>query len=153
MRFYHLALLGLGFISSVNAADITIFYSPSCPHCHHARDFIKNELVYEYNDLTVTEINATLVEHRGDFINALNKCKYTSGGVPVLVIGDKCFQGYGVALNDEIRAAIEVDYNDAQKESVKSNQSDLAADRDAFVAAHKSRQNAIINQDENVKKN
>ena len=42
--------LFVGLMSVANAADITIFYSPSCPHCHHARDFFKNELIYEYDD-------------------------------------------------------------------------------------------------------
>ena len=42
------AVLGLGFMGTASAADVTIYYSPSCPHCHHARDFAINTLVYEY---------------------------------------------------------------------------------------------------------
>jgi len=41
-------------IGSASAADITIYYSPTCPHCHHARAFIDNELVYEYKTIKVT---------------------------------------------------------------------------------------------------
>ncbi|MBO7644777.1 MAG: hypothetical protein J6S57_00540 [Alphaproteobacteria bacterium] len=115
MKIYQCVLLGLGLISSVYAADITIFYSPTCPHCHHARDFIKNELIYEYENLKVTEVNATLSENRQQFIDALKKCEYTNGGVPVLVIGDKCFQGYGQSSQTSIREAIEIDLSDAQK--------------------------------------
>ena len=40
------ALFGLAFIGTASAADITVYYSPTCPHCHHARDFISNNLIY-----------------------------------------------------------------------------------------------------------
>ena len=51
------AILGLSFIGAASAADITVYYSPSCPHCHHARGFISSTLVYEYPELKVTEVN------------------------------------------------------------------------------------------------
>ena len=153
MKLLHTALLFfIGAVSVANAADITIFYSPSCPHCHHAREFIKNELIYEYDDLKVTEINATVSENRQKFIDTINKCKYKSGGVPVMVIGDDCFQGYGDSLRDVMRASIESDLTDAQKQSAQSNRKELNENRDAFVAAHSDRLNAITNSDENVKK-
>ena len=152
MKLYRFAVLGLFFISSVNAADITIFYSPSCPHCHHARDFIRTELIYEYDDLKVTEINATLSEHRQQFIDTLKKCEFTSGGVPVLVVGEKCFQGYGKSSNDSLRAAVEIDYTDAQKKSADANRATMKKDHDAFVAAHASRTDAIVDMDALKKK-
>lgn len=140
-------------MSIANAADITIFYSPTCPHCHHARDFIKNELIYEYGDLKVTEKNVMIADNRQGFMDTLKKCEYKSGGVPVLVIGEKCFQGYGDSIRDDIRAAIEVDLTDAQKKSAESNRAELKKNKDAFVSAHSDRLNAIINPDENEKKN
>ena len=51
------AMMGLAFIGSASAADITVYYSPTCPHCHHARDFISSALVYEYPTIKVTEVN------------------------------------------------------------------------------------------------
>jgi len=146
MKFYHIALLGFGLVSSVNAADITILYSPTCPHCHHARDFIKNELIYEYNDLKVTEINATLMDSRQDFVDALNKCQFTSGGVPIMIVGDKCFQGYGDGMKDSLREAIEIDLSDEQKQSAVANRSELGANHDEFVAAHEQRKTAIVDK-------
>ena len=145
--------LFVGLMSIANAADITIFYSPSCPHCHHARDFFKNELIYEYDDLKITEINATIADNRQDFIDALNKCKYKSGGVPVMVVGDECFQGYGDSLRDVIRASVESDLTDAQKKSAELNRQEMAKDKDAFVSAHSDRLNAIVSGDKGVKKN
>ena len=44
------ALFGFLFIGAASAADVTLYYSPSCPHCHHARDFFVNRVVYEYPD-------------------------------------------------------------------------------------------------------
>ena len=142
----------MGAMSFANAADITIFYSPSCPHCHHARDFIKKELIFEYNDLKVTEINATVADNRKLFLDTLTKCKYTSGGVPVIVIGEDCFQGYGISLNEPMRAAIESDYTDAQKQSAAANRKELTDNHDAFVSQHMDRLNAITT-DDTTKKN
>ena len=51
------ALFGLTFIGAASAADITVYYSPTCPHCHHAREFIEGTLVYEYPELKVTLVN------------------------------------------------------------------------------------------------
>ena len=153
MKFYHIALLSLGMISSASAANITIFYSPTCPHCHHARDFIKNELIYEYDDLKVTEVNASISENGPRFVDALKKCEYTNGGVPVLVIGEKCFQGYGDSVKDPIRAAVEVDLSDAQKQSAKANREELSKNHDDFIATHSHRQNAIVEESVDVKKN
>ena len=153
MKFLQFAFLFMGFMSVANAANITIYYSPSCPHCHHARDFFKNDLIYEYNDLVVTEINATLADNRQAFFDALKKCEYESGGVPVMVIGDKCFQGYADGLRDEIRKSVEIDLTDAQKQSAVANRKSLSENHDAFVSAHTERLKAIINKDEAVKKN
>jgi len=135
-------LVGM-FVASANAADITIFYSPTCPHCHHAREFIGSTLIYEYNDLKVTEVNVMNADNQKEFMNTLSKCKYESGGVPVLVIGEKCFQGYADSMQQELRDAIEVDLNDDQKKSAAENKKAFEKDKDAFVNAHSDRKSAI----------
>ena len=148
------ALIGGAFIGGANAADITVFYSPTCPHCHHAREFISSNLIYEYDNLKVSEVNVTNVDNRQAFVDALFKCGYQSGGVPVLVIGDmntkdgfKCFQGYADSMQGDLRAAIEVDLDDAQKSAAAANKASLENDRDAFVAAHADRKSAITEQE------
>ena len=146
------ALIGCACIGGANAADITIFYSPTCPHCHHAREFISTTLVYEYNDLKVTEVDVTNIENRQTFVDALFKCGYQRGGVPVIVIGDKCFQGYADSMMDEMRTAIEVDLTEEQKSAAVENKTAMANDRDAFVAAHEYRKSAIA-EIEPAKKN
>ena len=62
------------FIGTANAADISIFYAPTCPHCHHAREFISSTLIYEYDNLNVTEVNVTKNENKQAFVDALFKC-------------------------------------------------------------------------------
>ena len=109
------ALAGLVFCGAASAADVTLYYSPSCPHCHHARDFFVNKVVYEYPDVRVVQVNVMDHANRPMFERVLEKCNYTSGGVPVIVVGDKCFQGYADFMQQELRAAIEVDLSDADK--------------------------------------
>lgn len=146
------ALIGCACFGAANAANITIYYSPTCPHCHHARDFISSSLIYEYNDLKVTQVNIMNMDNRQAFVDALFKCGYKSGGVPVLVIGEKCFQGYADSMQGELRTAIEVDLTDAQKTAANTNRTEMSKNKDAFVAAHADRKNAIVEQ-EPAKKN
>ena len=148
-----LALMGCVFVGNANAADITIYYSPTCPHCHHALDFIGTTLIYEYNDLKVTKVNVSNRDNRQVFIDALSKCNYTSGGVPVLVIGDKCFQGYSDKKQDDLRAAVEADLSDEQKNAAAENKKAMKEDKKAFVDAHADRKAAISETDTQKKNN
>lgn len=137
-----------GFMGAAHAADITIYYSPTCPHCHHALEFFSNTLVYEYPELNVTSVNVTTGDAAVDmFRAALEKCEYTSGGVPVIVVGDKCFQGYAEFMNDEIRDAVNVGLTDDAIDGAKKNRDAMTADADAFRAANASRANAIAEFD------
>ena len=138
---------GAMFAFGANAADITIYHMPTCPHCHHARDFVSNNLIYEYPELKVTLINVTDAANREEFMATLKKCKYESGGVPVLVIGEKCFQGYADSMVDDLRAAVEADMTDEQKSAAAENKKALAANGDAFKQEHEDRKNAIVERE------
>lgn len=134
----------IGFVGTARAADITIYYSPSCPHCHHALEFFSNTLVYEYPELKITAVNVPSGDETIEMFRAvIKKCEYTSGGVPVIVVGDKCFQGYGDFMGDEIRDAVNVGLTDAQIATARENRRAMTADADAFRAAHASRANVI----------
>jgi glutaredoxin len=137
------ALLGVGFVGAASAADVTIYYSPSCPHCHHARDFVSNTLVYEYPELKVTMVDVTNPENTPLFQDALKKCEFESGGVPVLVIGDKCEQGYAEFMQDTLRQHVEVDMTDEQKAVAAENKKAMAADAEKFKSEHTDRASAI----------
>lgn len=138
------ALAGAMFIGNAMAADITIYYSPTCPHCHHAREFISQNLIYEYPNLNVTTVNVTNAANREEFMATLKKCEYQSGGVPVMVVGEKCFQGYGASMGDSIRAAIEVDMDDAAKAVAAKNKKSMEKDADAFRTANADRASAVV---------
>lgn len=138
------AFLVLSFINAVSAADVTIYYSPSCPHCHHARDFISNTLVYEYPEIKVTAVNVMEQENLPMFQEALQKCKFESGGVPVIVIGDKCEQGYADVMQDTLRGHVESDMTDEQKAAASENKAAMATDAEKFKFEHSDRANAIV---------
>jgi glutaredoxin len=136
-------ICGVAFMSAASAADITIYYSPTCPHCHNARNFISSTLIYEYPELKVTEVNVMDGANMPKFQETLKKCEYESGGVPVLVIGEKCFQGYGEMMNTELREAIEVDLDDAAKSTASENKKALEEDAEKFKSEHSDRTSAI----------
>lgn len=100
------AVMGAFFVSAASAVDLTIYYSPNCPHCHHALDFIEGTLVNEVKDLKVNKIDVTIVENRKSFRSTIRECELKSGGVPIMVINGKCIQGYAEPMQDEIRDTI-----------------------------------------------
>ena len=137
------AFFGLAFVGAAGAADITLYYSPTCPHCHHARDFINGRLVYEYPTISVTQVNVMEEPNLPRFQETLKKCEYVSGGVPVIVVGEKCFQGYADFMQNELRDAVAADLSDAQKSDAAANKAALDADADAFKSQHADRANAV----------
>ena len=141
------AFAGVLFMGAASAADITIYYSPTCPHCHHAREFISETLVYEYPSLKVTQVNVMDEANLDAFRAALAKCEYESGGVPVMVIGEKCFQGYADFMQQDVRAAIEADMSDSDKQVAAENKAELEKDATVFKAANAERANAIAEYD------
>lgn len=144
------ALVGLGLFGGANAADITIYYSPSCPHCHHAQEFFANTMIYEYPKLRVVQVNVMDQQNLPLFQDALKKCKYESGGVPVIVVGDKCFQGYADFMAQDLRDAVEVDLSEEDKNVAKENRKSLEAKPDDFKARNAARRQAIKEYNANV---
>ena len=136
--------MGLAFIGSASAADVTVYYSPSCPHCHHAREFIENTLVYEYPELKVTAVNVMDQANLPMFQEALKKCEFESGGVPVMVIGDKCEQGYADFMQDTLRGYVAADLTDEQKAVAAENKAAMESDAEKFKSEHSDRANAVV---------
>ena len=137
------ALLGLSFMGAASAADITVYYSPTCPHCHHAREFIEGTLIYEYPELKVTLVNVMDASNMDKFQTMLQDCKFESGGVPVMVIGEKCEQGYADMMQDKLREYVEADMNDEQKAAAAANKKAMAEDAEKFKSEHADRVNAV----------
>lgn len=140
-------VVGMMFAGYASAADITLYYSPTCPHCHHAREFISNNLIYEYPELRVTTVNVMDAANSEEFVAALRQCKYESGGVPVLIVGEKCFQGYGDSMADSVREAVAADLDNTAKKLAAENKKAMEADADAFRKAHADRLSAIVERE------
>ena len=138
-----LAAAGIAFAGAASAANITVYYSPTCPHCHHARDFISNNLVYEYPNLTVSEVNVMVPENAKVVDEAFKKCEYESRGVPVIVVGEKCFQGYADFMQQDLRDAVEVDLSDAEKTTAAENKKAMEENAEAFKQSQADRAKAI----------
>lgn len=138
------AIFGFAFIGAASAADVTVYYSPSCPHCHHAREFISNTLVYEYPELKVTAVNVMDQANLPKFQAALKECNFDNGGVPVLVIGDKCEQGYAEFMNDTLRGHVEADMSDEQKAVAAENKKAMETDAEKFRSEHADRASAVV---------
>jgi glutaredoxin len=78
--------------SNSNAADVTLYFMPGCPHCHNAINFFDSEL----KDVSVEKIDITKGGKNIERFNEqLNKCGITSRGVPLMIIKGECLQGYG----------------------------------------------------------
>ncbi len=137
------AIFGMAFVGAASAADITVYYSPTCPHCHHAREFFNTTLIYEYPELKVTEVNVTEEANFPKFQETLTTCKYDNGGVPVIVVGEKCFQGYADFMQQELRDAVEVDMSDDAKAAAAENKKALEANPEQFKADHADRAAAV----------
>ena len=140
--------LGLAFGGTAFALEnITVYYSPSCQYCHYAREDIAGKLIYEYPNLTVTEVDVSNPENHSMFSIALKKCGYKSGGVPVVVYGDTCKQGYSNMLADEMRELLNATLNEEEKTLVASNRKAMSEDATAFKARNADRKKAVVKFD------
>ncbi|MDR2770119.1 MAG: glutaredoxin family protein [Rickettsiales bacterium] len=83
-----------------DAADLTLYFMPGCPHCHNAIEFIDSELA----GVSVEKIDITKGGFSTDKFNAaLKKCGLESRGVPLIIIKGQCLQGYGPERGAEIK--------------------------------------------------
>lgn len=139
-----MALCGLFFMGAASATNVTLYYSPTCPHCHHARDFIGGQLVYEYPDITVEAVNVLEGDNRPEFEATLKKCEFEFGGVPVIVVNDKCFQGYGPGMDEDFRKALDDKLSDTEKTAAAANRTELSSNPDQFKSKYANRASAIV---------
>ena len=92
------------FACNSDAADIKLFFMPTCPHCHHALAFLDKDM----KDVEVEKIDVTQSKENVDkFVEQLKKCEIESKGVPLIVINEKCLQGFGPETGSEIKKLLE----------------------------------------------
>ena len=145
------SMLYVGFANA--AADMTIYYSPNCPYCHYAIDFTADHLVYEYPSLKVTKVNVMEESNRPAFERVIKECGFQSGGVPIITISGKCFQGFGrETTSNEFRATIDALVSEDEQANAESVRAAMTENADAFRAQHSDRRSAIVEKSDTQKK-
>jgi glutaredoxin len=108
--------------------EVSLFYAPTCPYCHYAKDFLFGTLAIEYPFVQFAQKNVQEPSNRGEFEKQLKKCKLDSYGIPLVVIGDKCFQGFAKGTTEkEYREALDISLSEKEKEIVEQAKAELAA--------------------------
>jgi glutaredoxin len=76
---------------------VTIFYSPTCPHCHHLMAFVKSTLKDQYPTVTFDFKNTN--ERKNIYTWQTYKqgagLDLSNYGVPQTYIGDELIMGFG----------------------------------------------------------
>jgi len=74
---------------------VTVYSTPSCPYCHMAKDFLKqNKIAFEDIDVSKDRKKAQeMIEKSGQM------------GVPVIEVGDKIILGFS---KEELRKALKL---------------------------------------------
>ncbi|MHA1550100.1 MAG: glutaredoxin family protein, partial [Alphaproteobacteria bacterium] len=93
----------------VSALTLDVFYSPTCPHCHSAMKFIDSNLKKEFPNLDVKKHNV-FVSTEAEFMRSeVRRLSLRSTGVPLIVIGDDYFSGFGSAktTGEELRKLVQ----------------------------------------------
>jgi len=98
------ALAGCGESESTAANDrIKLFYLETCPHCHNAMNYFASELP----DVPVEKYEVRETGNGVKFQKQLKDCNLSSTGVPVIVVGKKCWQGFDpVSTGAELKQAL-----------------------------------------------
>ena len=71
---------------------IKVYSTPTCPHCHRAKDFLKGRAV-EFEEIDVTT-DRSRVEEMVKISGQM--------GVPVIVVGDEVIVGFDQARLEEL---------------------------------------------------
>ena len=117
---------------NVNAAttkdkiNVYFFHGDGCPHCENATKFfdsIKKEYEKYYNlekyEVWYNEENSNLMEK---FRRRLGDDP--EGGVPYIIVGKKSFSGFDDSIGEQIKEAIENEYNKSKRYDVMTAKDD-----------------------------
>lgn len=102
--------------------NIYLFYGEGCPHCEELKNYLNSldNKEKSYFNIYTFEVwnNSTNQQFMKESAKYLNK---EVSGVPLLIIGNKTFEGYNESMNIKIKKAIKTEYklngkNDYYKE-------------------------------------
>lgn len=141
------------YTTNKNKVNVYLFRGQGCTHCKHFLEFVSNTLVKEYGDY----FNFVSYEVWKNSDNAhlrdevRKKFNLESKGVPLIVINDKFFSGYGVSRNEAIINLIKSEYENPDRVDIvseiingdSSNQSNNFENQDS----NESTSNSIIHHE------
>ncbi len=82
-------------IGGDNKNEMILFYSPTCPHCHHALEFLDKEVAPKYKNLIITKHNASTKVGANYYFHYAKKLNIANAGaVPLAIFGDKYELGF-----------------------------------------------------------
>ena len=87
-------------------AEVIIFYSPVCPHCHDALEFL-DKISPNYKDLKITKYNTFTKTGINYYQHYTKKLNIDSNGVPIAIFNDKYELGFG---NEETTGKKYIEY-------------------------------------------
>lgn len=98
---------------------ITLFWGNGCPHCKAERPYLAN-LQKAYPDVQIRTFEVWYVPSNAPLMEkVVNSFGETPSGVPVTIIGDKHWVGYGVEMRSEFENAIQACLKNGCKDPVK----------------------------------
>jgi len=102
-------------VGGENKVEMILFYSPTCPHCHHALEFLDKNIVPKYKDLTITKYNASTKVGANYYFHYAKKLGIDEvGPVPLAIFGDK----YELGFDEKTTGSKYIEYIE---EMLKSN--------------------------------
>lgn len=76
-------------------AEMILFYSPGCPHCHHAIEFL-NKIEPQYKDLKITKYDTSKRSGVNYYFHYAKKLGISNAGaVPLAIFGENYELGFG----------------------------------------------------------
>jgi glutaredoxin len=75
-------------------AEMVLFFSPSCPHCHKAMGFL-DKIGPQYPGLKITKHDVTTRSGMNYYTHYKKKLNIADSGVPLAIFGDQYELGFG----------------------------------------------------------
>lgn len=101
LAIFLVCLIGIFTVSSCEAnsknpeSEIIIFYSPTCPHCHKALEFL-GEIAPQYKEITITKYNTATNFGANYYFHYTKKLGLNTSAVPLVIFGGTTYElGFG----------------------------------------------------------
>lgn len=111
--------------ASYSPDKFVIFYSPTCPHCHDALEFIDNKLSKKYPEIDFMPVNG---EKQFDmFMRYKHELGFGNFAVPRVAFNGETLLGFNNSMKAKYRDMIEsyLDPETGKKKAEKINESDV----------------------------